>query len=70
MQTYTRGEVSIKYHNVGSGPTPVLLLHGFPDSSKIWEKQVFFSAPSFFRLIGKISEWYFNKPWTSQLVPF
>jgi len=50
MEVYIRGDVSIKFRTRGSGTISVLLLHGFPDSSNVWDKQVsntvHFSTPN------------------------
>jgi pimeloyl-ACP methyl ester carboxylesterase len=34
------GEISLAVRRAGEGPAAVLLLHGFPDSSRLWRHQV------------------------------
>jgi pimeloyl-ACP methyl ester carboxylesterase len=44
------GGVGIEFEVTGSGP-PVLLVHGFPDSSRIWREQVLVLAGAGFSVI-------------------
>lgn len=44
------GGVGIEYEVTGSGP-PVVLLHGFPDSGRLWRHQVPALAAAGFRVI-------------------
>lgn len=39
MEVFKSGDIDISYYTKGSGED-VLLLHGFPDSSALWDKQV------------------------------
>ena len=44
------GEVGIEYQVTGTG-RPVILLHGFPDSGRLWRNQVPALADAGFRVI-------------------
>src|SRR3984957_9029682 len=50
MATANNDGVDIHYEVTGSGP-PVVLLHGFPDSSRLWRHQVPALADAGFRVI-------------------
>jgi pimeloyl-ACP methyl ester carboxylesterase len=47
----TSGDVTLAVHDEGEG-TPVLLLHGFPDSSAVWRKQIPSLVAAGFRTIA------------------
>ncbi len=51
METITNGDIRLKVHIEGEGE-PVLLLHGFPDSHKLWRYQVPALAAAGYRVIA------------------
>ena len=52
MSSITLGDITIEYQDEGSGPA-VVLLHGFPDSHRLWRHQVRALVDAGYREIGR-----------------
>ena len=65
------GEAGIEYDVTGEG-RPVILLHGFPDSGRLWRNQVPVLAGAGFRVIVPDLRGYgrSDKPGTAARTPF